>query len=83
MRKPPPVVQAFVDRLQARDKLVVLTTSGAGDFKLEGVDAISAASQSADVPARVREMAVTIDAIPGHGSSPEPAREGELRGDAR
>lgn len=63
MRKPPPVVREFVAGTQAKDKLVVLTTSGAGTFKLEGVDAISAASQMADVPARVTEMAGKLDAI--------------------
>jgi hypothetical protein len=63
MRKPPVQVGAFVDRIRARDKLVVLTTSGAGNFKLEGVDAISAASQMTDVTTRVRELASRVDAI--------------------
>lgn len=63
MRKPPIAVKAFVDRTRQRDKLVVLTTSGAGDFKLEGVDAISAASQMDDVATRVRELASRVDAI--------------------
>lgn len=63
MRKPPAAVQAFAERTQQKDKLVVLTTSGAGHFKLAGVDAISAASQMADVPARVEEMTMRIDTI--------------------
>ncbi len=63
MRKPPPAVKAFVDQTPAPGKLVVLTTSGAGTFALAGVDAISAASQMADAPARVSEMAVKLDAI--------------------
>lgn len=63
MRQPPAEVQALANRMQSKDKVVVLTTSGAGTFKLAGVDAISAASQMADVPARVQEMVVRIDAI--------------------
>jgi hypothetical protein len=58
MRKPPREVQAFVDRAQATGKLVVLTTSGAGSFKLEGVDAISSASVLADAPSRAEEIRV-------------------------
>lgn len=63
MGKPPRQVKAFVGRMGGRDKLVVLTTSGAGSFKLEGVDAISAASHLDDVTMRVRELASRIDAI--------------------
>ncbi len=63
MGKPPQTVKAFVDRIHDPDKLVVLTTSGAGNFKLEGVDAISAASKMVDVRARVAEMSRRIDAI--------------------
>ena len=63
MGKAPIEVKAFVDRMTQRDKLVVLTTSGAGDFKLEGVDAISAASRVDDVATRVGELASRIDAI--------------------
>lgn len=69
MRKPPAAVQAFADRTQQKDNLVVLTTSGAGNFKLPGVDAISAASQIAEVPARVKEMTMKIDAILDRESS--------------
>lgn len=63
MHQPPPAVRAFVDRAPDRRKLVVLTTSGRGDFSLEGVDAISAASKMVDVPARVLEMSRRIDAV--------------------
>jgi hypothetical protein len=63
MAKPPTAVQAFIDRATERHKLVVLTTSGEGNFRLQGVDAISAASKMVDVPARVLEMRQRIDAI--------------------
>lgn len=69
MRKPPAAVQAFADRTRQKDNIVVLTTSGAGDFKLAGVDAISAASQMADVPQLLEEMTVRIDAILDRESS--------------
>ena len=63
MRKPPPSVKAFIDGSKAPEKLVVLTTSGAGDFKLPGVDAISTASRMTDVAARTNDIARRIDAI--------------------
>jgi uncharacterized protein (DUF849 family) len=63
MRKPPAAVKEFVDQARGRDRLLVLTTSGAGDFRMPGVDAISAASVMADVPARVAQIANRLDAI--------------------
>lgn len=63
MRKPPVAAKAFVDSLTDRRALVVLTTSGAGDFKMAGVDTISAASRMEDVPARVAEVTTKLDAI--------------------
>lgn len=63
MGKPPAAVRTFTERMRDRDKLAVLTTSGAGDFRLQGVDAVSAASSQADVPERVRELAERVDRI--------------------
>jgi hypothetical protein len=63
MREPPLAVRTFVDRTRAPQKLVVLTTSGAGDFELPGVDAISTASTMTDVVARTNDVARRVDAI--------------------
>jgi hypothetical protein len=63
MRKPPPEAKAFVERAGDSGKLVVLTTSGAGDFRMDGIDAISSASVMADAPARVADVGVRLDAI--------------------
>jgi hypothetical protein len=63
MRKPPTPVKAFIDRVGHNQKLIVLTTSGAGDFKMPGVDAISSASKMVDVPARVADISAKLDAI--------------------
>jgi hypothetical protein len=63
MRKPPREVQAFVDRARGSGKLVVLTTSGAGDFKIDGVDAMSSASVVADAPSRAEDIRAKLDAI--------------------
>ena len=65
MRKPPAQVKAFVDRARGSGKLVVLTTSGAGDFMMEGVDAISSASVMTDVPARAAQIAARVDVLLG------------------
>ena len=51
MGKPEPHAREFVERVKDRSKLVVLTTSGGGDEKMPGVDAISAASEVARAPA--------------------------------
>jgi hypothetical protein len=56
-------VKTFVDRVGHSPKLIVLTTSGAGDFKMEGIDAISSASKMEDAPARVAEISSRVDAI--------------------
>ncbi len=61
--KPPAAVRTFVKRVQQRDKLIVLTTSGSGDSRLEGVDAISTASKMADVPAQLSEVTKRVDAV--------------------
>jgi hypothetical protein len=63
MRKPPREVQAFVDWARGSGKLVVLTTSGAGDFKIDGVDAISSASVVADAAARAADIVGKLEAI--------------------
>ena len=63
MGRPPPPVKSFVDGVRERRKLVALTTSGGGDFKLPGVDAISSASRMADVPPRVTDIVSRVDAI--------------------
>jgi len=61
--KPPAEVKNFVARTRDSGKLVVLTTSGAGDFRLDGIDAISSASVMADVPARAAEIEARVDAL--------------------
>jgi len=63
MDKPPRPVAAFVDASKAREKLVVLTTSGNGERKLGGVDAISTASSTVVVPAKVDEIAARIEKV--------------------
>ena len=44
-QKPPKVVQTFVDKAQDHRRLVTLTTSTFGGFKMEEVDGISGASK--------------------------------------
>jgi hypothetical protein len=48
--KPPDAIQSFMDKNQVlKNKLVVLTTSGEGTEKMEGVDAITGESILSDV----------------------------------
>lgn len=70
MRKPQPDAQAFVGRARNLRKVVVLSTSGAGDFKIDGIDAISSASRMTDVAARVSEISARVDAVLDAGAAP-------------
>ncbi len=63
MEKPQPDAKKFIDRTKNLRKVIVLTTSGAGTRKMEGVDAISSASDMIDVPKRVAEVDKRIDAV--------------------
>lgn len=61
--KPPKAVQEFAARIQSKSNVVVLTTSGDGDYKLGGYDAISSASKLSEVDAIVDELINKIDRI--------------------
>ncbi|HEY6923864.1 MAG TPA: hypothetical protein VI653_10375, partial [Steroidobacteraceae bacterium] len=63
MRKPPLDVQKFISRVGDTPKVIVLTTSGRGTFKMEGIDAISSASEMIDVPRRVAEIDTRIGTL--------------------
>ena len=55
--KPPSAVQSFMDRtIEYRDKMVVLTTSGEGSYKMEGVDALTGESILDQTPMYVGEI---------------------------
>ncbi len=63
MDRPPVEVEEFINGLPSRGKLVVHTTSGQGDAKLDGVDAVSGASNIEDAGEKVRELAARVDAV--------------------
>jgi hypothetical protein len=63
MGTPPSGVQDFIDKLPSLDRLVVHTTSGQGDGKPNGVDAVTGASTMEDVPAKVKELATRVDLV--------------------
>lgn len=63
MRQPQTDAQEFIDRVKSTSKVILMSTSGAGTFKMEGVDEISTASIMTDVPARVAEIDLRLDAI--------------------
>lgn len=65
MHEPQPDAKKFVDRIQNPRKVIALSTSGAGTFKIEGIDAVSSASEMIDVPRRVAEIDRRVDAILG------------------
>jgi hypothetical protein len=61
--KPPKVVSDFLARLDQRDKVIDVATSGSGHEKLAGVDALSSASVVDDVSDLVRQIGAKIDAL--------------------
>jgi hypothetical protein len=63
MRQPQRDANEFIHRVKDTHKVVLMSTSGAGTFKMEGVDEISCASVMADVPARVAEIDSRLDGI--------------------
>jgi len=60
--KPEPQARAFIDRATDRRRIIDLGTSGSGDLRFEGIDALSSASTMDDVPARVAELAARVGA---------------------
>ena len=54
--EPPQEASDFVARVKDKSKLIVLCTSGAGNYKMEGVDGITSASQLSEVPLKVSEI---------------------------
>ena len=63
MRQPQADAKMFIERARTLRKVIVVSTSGAGKFKMDGVDAISSASVMTDVPARVAEIDMRLDTI--------------------
>ena len=61
--KPQRDAQAFVQRLHDDHKLIVVTTSGNGREKLDGVDTISGASVASDVQVRAAQISTRLDAL--------------------
>ncbi len=54
--KPPEDVKIFVERAKNKKKLVVLSTSGDGNYKIDGIDAITSASKLSNVSIKSAEI---------------------------
>ena len=61
--KPQADAQKFISRAGDSRKVIVLSTSGEGIFKMEDADAISSASEMIDVPRRVAAIDARIDIL--------------------
>lgn len=60
--KPQADAREFIQGVKDKEKLIVLSTSGAGDMKIEGVDAITSASDMTAVPDHVEKVMIRMDA---------------------
>ena len=60
-----PDVKAYLDRAQDLNKVVVLTTSGSGEWKTEdyNIDVITSASKNEELPLLIAEILTRLDAI--------------------
>jgi len=62
--EPPFEVKSFIDRTTAiREKIIVLTTSSAGSFKMKEVDAITGESKIEDAPQFAEKLIGWLDPI--------------------
>ncbi len=64
--KPPVIVKSFIERTKEySDKIVVLTTSGEGTYKMENVDAITGESKMKDAPLLVEKIIIKLEPLIG------------------
>lgn len=61
--KPQADAKAYLERVKDLKKIIVLTTSGNGGHKIEGVHAITSASEINDIPSYILNMNARLDAI--------------------
>ena len=62
--QPPEDVDAFINRTRGiKDKIVVLTTSGEGSFKMENVDAITGESKVEDTSIYINQITKRLTSI--------------------
>lgn len=67
--KPPKVVQSFIEEHNdAKNKMVVLTTSGEGSYKMDNVDAITGESEVGDAPSFVDRIVERLNPLLGVGT---------------
>ncbi len=60
---PPPVVKTWFEKDRKLEKVVVLTTSGNAQYKLQGVNAITSASRMSSVASIAAEIVVRTNLI--------------------
>lgn len=63
MSKPPRAVTAFIDRAQAKERLVVLATSGEGSQHIAGVDTVTSASAMEKAPAQAEQIVSRLEKV--------------------
>ena len=61
--KPQVDAKAYLERVKDLKKVIVLTTSGNGGHKIEGVHAITSASVINDIPSHILDIKTRLDAI--------------------
>jgi hypothetical protein len=60
---PPPAVETWFEQDRDLDKIVVLTTSGNAQYKMNGINAITSASLVSNIPADIEEIVSRLDII--------------------
>ena len=67
--KPQADAKAFLERAKDLNKVIVVTTSGRGDFKMDGVNAITSASVMANAPAIAEKIESRLDPLLATGAN--------------
>ena len=62
---PPPTVSAWFAQGRKLDKIVVLTTSGTAQYKMEGINAITSASRMTNIHSDVEQVIARLNIIFG------------------
>ena len=63
MWRPPPVIKTFLDEYYSKEKMIVITTSDDGNYKMKKVDAITGASVMENIPERIEKITDRLDEV--------------------
>jgi hypothetical protein len=61
--KPQKDVKLFIEQINDKQRLIVLATSGQGNYRIEGIDAITSASKLTEVASKSEEITKRVERL--------------------